>query len=167
MVGVLANLASTVSASFIIEGTPIYLYGQLAAAYSVGMWVYESSAGVFTIIDSDTAATLISQPMCVGYKERILSTGAASTIDSAYATTDTGVPILIGFVDGEGIFVAKIEDPGGDLQRGNEFTPAATVAGDIHLQNATELAAGDPNYHITNNGYVADSSTFMEARWKA
>lgn len=167
MAGKLANLASTISAAFIIEGTPVYRFGKLAAGYYVGMWVYESSAGVFTVIDSDTAATLISQPMCIGYKERILANGAISTIDTVYLTTDTGVPILIGFVDGEGIFVAKIEDPGGDLQRGNEFTPAATVAGDIHLQNATELAAGDPNYHITNDEYVADTSTFMRARWKS
>ena len=165
MAGVLANLASTISASFIIEGTPIYRYGTLAAAYSVGQFVYESAAGVFTIVDSDTAATLLSQPMCIGYKERILSTGAASTIDSPYATTDTGVPILIGFVDGEGIFVAKIEDPGGDLQRGNQFIAAATVAGDIKIQSAAELAAGDPNYRITNDEYVADTSTYMRARW--
>lgn len=167
MAGLLAQLASTVSASFIIEGTPIYLYGQLAGTYSVGMFVYESAAGTFTAVDSDTSGTIVSQPMCVGYKERILSTGASSTIDTAYATSDTGVPILIGFVDGEGIFVAKIEDPGGDLQRGNEFIAAATTAGDIHLQNATELAAGDPNYHITNDEYVANTSTFMRARWKA
>ena len=63
------TLASNISAAFIIKGTPIYEYGQLASTYSVGYWVYESATGTWTAIDADTAGTIIMNYGCVGYKE--------------------------------------------------------------------------------------------------
>lgn len=160
------NLASDIGSSFIIEGTPIYLYGKLASTYSPGHFVYESSAGVFTEVDADTGGTLLFKFGCVGYKERILSTGAASTIDTAYATTDTGVPILIGFREGEGVFIAHIDDPAATVLRNGLFTMSET-AGTIetHTDVTTKLAAGDPITGITNVETLVSGDDYMKARW--
>lgn len=160
------TLASNISASFIIKGTPIYLYGKLASTYSVGDFVYESSAGTFTVIDADTAGTLIMKYGCVGYKERILSTGAKSSIDTAYATTDTGVPILVGFEEGSGEFVCSIDDPGGAILRNALFVTSETE-GTIETGAGVtaKLAAGDPATGITNVVALANGDVFMHARW--
>ena len=161
------TIASNISASFIIEGTPIYEYGMLASTYSVGHLVYESAAGVWTEIDSSTAATLYYRMGVVGYKERILSTGAKSSIDTAYATTDTGVPILLGFVDGYGEFVMHIEDPGGDMFANLIFVVSDTggtlEGGDAAV--TTALAAGTPGTGITNVEHLASGDLYMRARW--
>jgi len=160
------NLASNVSAHFIIEGTPIYVPGQLASTYSPGHFVYESAAGTWTEIDADTAGTIIMRYGVVGYKERILSTGAKSSIDTAYATTDTGVPILIGFREGEGVFVAHIEDPGGAILRNALFVVSDT-AGCIETGAGVTaaLAAGDPITGITNVEALVSGDDYMKARW--
>lgn len=158
------TLASHISASFIIKGTPIYKYGQLADAYSPCDFVYESAAGVWTKIDSDTAAKILGGPACVGYKERILSTGAKSSIDSAYATSDTGVPILVGFEGGSGEFVAHIEDPGAAKRVNNQFMPSDTE-GVIEIIAAAGLGAGDPIYPIVNVDALANGDLYMKARW--
>ena len=160
------TIASNISAHFIIEGTPIYLYGQLASTYSVGDFVYESGAGVFTHIDSDTAATLLFKYGVVGYKERILSTGAKSTIDTAYATTDTGVPILIGFREGEGVFVCHIEDPAATVLRNGLFVTSDTAGViETHTNVTAALAAGDPITGITNVNTLVTGDLYMKARW--
>jgi len=160
------TLASNINANFIIEGTPIYLYGKLASTYGVGLFVYESSAGVFTVIDADTAATLLFKYGVIGYKERILSTGAASTIDTLYATTDTGVPILIGFREGEGVFVCKIEDPAATILRNGLFTVSDTEGViETHTNVTAGLAAGDPITGITNVDTLLTGDLYMKARW--
>ena len=160
------TLASHICASFIIEGTPIYEYGMLASTYSVGDYVYESSSGVWTVIDADTAGTIIMRYGVVGYKERILSTGAASTIDTAYATTDTAVPILVGFVDGYGIFVSSIDDPAATIQKNSLFVVSETE-GTIETGAGVtaKLAAGDPITGITNVEVLVTGDVFMKARW--
>ena len=160
------NLASDISAHFIIEGTPIYEYGKLASTYSVGHFVYESSAKVWTEIDADTTGTIIMRYAVVGYKERILSTGAKSTIDTAYATTDTGVPILVGFREGEGVFVAHIDDPAGTIQRNALFAVSET-AGTIETGAGitAKLAAGDSPTGITNIDVLVSGDDYMKARW--
>ena len=160
------TLASNISAHFIIEGTPIYEYGKLASTYGVGHFVYESSTGVWTEVDADTAGTLIMRYAVVGYKERILSTGAKSSIDTAYATTDTGVPILIGFREGEGVFVAHIDDPGGAILKNALFAMSET-AGTIETGAGVtaKLAAGDPITGITNVNALASGDLYMKARW--
>ena len=158
--------ASAISSTFIIEGTPIYEYGQLASTYGVGQFVYESAAGTWTVIDADTAATIIMRYGVIGYKERILSTGAASTIDTAYATTDTGVPILIGFREGEGVFVCKIEDPGGAILKNALFVVSDTEGViETGAGVSAALAAGDPITGITNVEALANGDTYMKARW--
>lgn len=159
--------ASAISASFIIKGTPIYAYGQLASTYSPGDFVYESAADTWTVVDADTAATLNYRPCCVGYKERILSTGAASTIDTAYATSDTGVPILIGFEEGEGEFVAHIEDPGAHVGRNARFVISDTEGVYEALSAVAATAAGDTEGNITNVEALVSGDTFMKARMTA
>jgi len=161
------TLASLVSAHFIIEGTPIYEYGMLASTYSPGHLVYESAAGVWTEIDSSTGTTLYYRMGIVGYKERILSTGAKSSIDTAYATTDTGVPILVGFREGEGVFVMHIEDPGGTMFKNLIFVVSDTggtlEGGDAAV--TTALAAGTPGTGITNVEKLVSGDVYMKARW--
>ena len=160
------TIASNINANFIIEGTPIYLYGKLASTYGVGLFVYESSAGVFTVIDADTGATLLFKYGVIGYKERILSTGAKSTIDTLYATTDTGVPILIGFREGEGVFVCKIEDPGATILRNGLFVVSDTEGViETHTNVTAALAAGDPITGITNVNTLVTGDLYMKARW--
>ena len=159
------TLASHISASFIIMGDPIYRYGQLASTYSVGDFVYESAAGTWTVIDADTAATLIMGYGVVGYKERILSTGAKSSIDSPYATTDTGVPILIGF-HGYGEFVCSCDDPAGAILTKGLFVSSETE-GTIETGAGVtaKLAAGDPPTGIYNIRPLANGDVFMHAAW--
>ena len=159
------TLASHISAGFIIEGTPIYAYGQLASTYSVGDFVYESAKDTWTIVDADTAGTLDYRPGCVGYKERILSTGAASTIDDAYATTDTGVPILIGFVDGYGMFVAHIEDPAAHVGRNARWLISDTEGVYEALTAVAAAAAGDTEANFTNAEVLVSGDLYMLARW--
>lgn len=160
------TLASNISAHFIIEGTPIYLYGKLASTYGVGLFVYESGAGTFTVIDADTAATILFKYGVIGYKERILSTGAKSTIDTLYATTDTGVPILIGFREGEGVFVCKIEDPAATILRNGLFVVSDTEGViETHTNVTAALAAGDPITGITNVNTLVTGDLYMKARW--
>lgn len=161
------TLASNISASFIISGTPIYKYGMLASALSPGDFVYESSAGTWTLVDADTAATLNYRASCVGYKERILSTFAKSSIDTAYATTDTGVPILVGFQEGSGEFVAHIENPGAYLGSNARFTFSDTANVIEALTAVAASAAGDTEANITNVVPLASGDTYMHARMTA
>ena len=162
------TIASTVAGgNFIIKGTPLYLYGQLAGTYKPCTAVYESSAGTFTVVDADTAATLNYRPMIVGYKERILSTGAKSSIDTAYATTDTGVPILIGFADGEGQFVLWIEDPGADVFRNGRFLVSDTEGTYEALSAVAAAAAGDTEANFSNVDQLVTGDRYMKARWTA
>lgn len=159
----MANLlASQISASFIITGTPIYKYGILAGTYSVGQAVYESAAGTWTVVDADTAATLNYKPGIVGYKERILSTGAKSSIDTAYATTDTGVPILVGF-EGYGEFVCKIEDPGATVYRNARFCISDTEGVYEALTAVAASAAGDTEAQFYNVDVLVTGDLFMKA----
>lgn len=161
------TLASHISASFIIKGTPIYAYGTLASTYSVGQAVYQAAAGtnVWTVVDADTAATLNYRAAIIGYKERILSTGAASTIDTAYATTDTGVPILIGFEEGAGEFVCKIEDPAAHVGVNARFCVSDTEGVYEALTAVAASAAGDTEAPFTNVEELVSGDLFMKARW--
>ena len=160
------TLASHISAHFIISGDPIYAYGKVASTYSVGQAVYESSAGTWTVMDADTAVTLDFNVGIVGYKERILSTGAKSSIDTAYATTDTGVPILIGKRAGELIFVAKIQDAIATHTKNKKFTLSETEGVIEHgTGTVAKLAAGDAQVPITNVGALVSGDIFMKARW--
>ena len=161
------TLASHISASFIISGTPIYDYGKLASTLSPGDIVYEASAKLWTLVDADTAATLNYRAAVVGYKERILATGAKSSIDSAYATTDTGVPILIGFEGGKGEFVCHIEDPGNYVGRQARFTFSDTPNVLEALTAVAASAAGDTEANITNVVPLASGDTYMHARMTA
>ncbi len=156
------TLASNISASFIITGTPIYKYGQLAGTYSPGDFVYESAADTWTIVDADTAATLNYRAGCVGYKERILSTFAKSSIDTAYATTDTGVPILVGF-HGYGEFVAHIEDPSAHVGRNARFVISDTEGVYEALSAAAAVAAGDTEGNFHNVEVLVSGDTYMKA----
>ena len=161
------TLASHISASFIIEGTPIYDYGQLASGLSVGDIVYEASAKLWTLVDADTAATLNYKASVVGYKERILANGAKSSIDTAYLTTDTGVPILIGFEGGKGEFVCHIADPGNYVGRQGRFTFSSTPNVLEALTAVATSAAGDTEANITNVVPLASGDTYMHARFTA
>ena len=161
------TLASHISASFIISGTPIYKYGQLASTLSPGDIVYESSAGTWTLVDADTAATLNYKASVVGYKERILSTFAKSSIDTAYATTDTGVPILVGFQEGSGEFVCHIEDPANYVGSNARFTFSDTANVLEALTAVAAAAAGDTEANITNVVPLASGDLYMHARMTA
>lgn len=159
------TLASHIAAAFIIEGTPIYAYGQLASTYTVGLCVYESAKDTWTVVDADTAGTLDYRPCIIGYKERILSTGASSTIDDAYATTDTGVPILIGFVDGYGTFVIAIDDPANHVGRNARWLISETEGVYEALTAVAKSAAGDTEANFTNAEVLVSGDVFMKARW--
>ena len=156
------TLASNISASFIITGTPIYKYGKLAGTYSVGQAVYESSAGTYTVVDADTGPTLNYKPGIIGYKERILATGAKSSIDTTYATTDTGVPILIGF-HGYGEFVCKIEDPAATLYKNARFLISDTEGVYEALTAVAAAAAGDTEAAFYNVDTLVTGDLFMKA----
>ena len=162
------TIASMICADFIIEGTPIYKKGMLAGAYSPCTVVYQSAAGVWTAYDADEAGHIIMKYGIVGYKERILSTGAASTIDSAYATTDTAVPILVGFVDGYGEFVCFITDPAATILQ-NALFVASSTAGTLQTGAGVTaaLAAGDPITGITNVETLVTGDLYMHARWES
>ena len=160
------TLASNISASFIIEGTPIYDYGQVAAAYSVGDIVYQAADGTWTHVDQAVIASLDYRAAVVGYKERILSTGAKSSIDTAYATTDTGIPILTGFVDGYGEFVCHIEDPGATVYSNARWLFSNTAGVVEALTAVTGSAAGDPEAPFTNRDTLITADVYMHARWK-
>ena len=161
------TLASHISASFIIKGTPIYKYGMLASALSPGDIVYESSADTWTLVDADTGRTLNYRTSVVRYKERILSTGAKSSIDTAYATTDTGVPILVGFEEGAGEFVCHIEDPGNYVGSNGRFTFSDTPNVIEALTAVAASAAGDTEANITNVIPLASGDFYMHARMTA
>ena len=158
------TLASHISASFIIKGTPIYDYGKLASTLSPGDIVYEASAKLWTLVDADTGATLNYRAAVVGYKERILSTGAKSSIDTAYATTDTGVPILLGFEEGSGEFVCHIEDPANDVFKNARFTFSDTPNVLEALTAVAASAAGDTEANITNVHQLVTGDLYMHAR---
>ena len=161
------TLASHISASFIIKGTPIYDYGQLASGLSPGDIVYEASAKLWTLVDADTGATLNYRASVVGYKERILASGAKSSIDTAYLTTDTGVPILLGFEEGAGEFVCHIEDPGNDVFRNARFTFSDTPNVLEALTAVAAAAAGDTEANITNVVPLISGDLYMHARMNA
>lgn len=163
------TIASTVAGgNFIVKGTPLYLYGQLATGLSPGDSVYESSADTFTLTDADTGGTLNYRAAIVGYKERILASGAKSNIDTAYLTTDTGVPILIGFADGEGQFVCHIEAPGGSgINRNARFLASDTPNVFEALTAVAASAAGDTEANFTNVEILDATDTYALMRWTA
>ena len=156
------TLASHISASFIITGTPIYDYGALASTYSPGDIVYQTADGTWTHADQDVAASLNYKLGIVGYKERILSTFAKSSIDSAYATTDTGVPILLGF-HGYGEFVCHIEDPGATVYSHGRFLISDTAGTAEALGAVAFSAAGDTEGAFYNVDTLVTGDTYMKA----
>jgi len=160
------TIASNISASFIIEGTPIYDYGKVASTYSVGDIVYQAADGTWTHVDQAVAASLDYRTAVVGYKERILATGAKSSIDTAYATTDTGIPILTGFVDGYGEFVCHIEDPAATVYSNARFLFSNTAGVVEALTAVAGSAAGDPEAPFTNRDTLVTGDLYMHARWK-
>ena len=159
------TIASNISASFIIEGTPIYDYGKVAGTYSTGDIVYQAADGTWTHVDQAVAASLDYRTAIVGYKERILSTGAKSSIDTAYATTDTGIPILTGFVDGYGEFVCHIENPGATVYSNARFLFSNTAGTVEALTAVAGSAAGDPEAPFTNRDTLVTGDLYMHARW--
>ena len=122
---------------------------------------------MWTVVDADTAATLNYRPGIVGYKERILSTMAASTIDTAYATTDTSVPILVGFEGGKGEFVCKIEDPAAYVGSNARFCISDTEGVYEALTAVAASADGDTEANFTNVIPLASGDTYMHARMTA
>ena len=160
------TIASHISASFIIQGTPIYDYGKVASTYSPGDCVYQAADGTWSHIDADTtAASLDYKVAVVGYKERILSTGAKSSIDTAYATTDTGIPILLGFQEGSGEFVCHIEDPAATVYSNGRFLASNTAGVFEALTAVAASAAGDTEAPFSNVDTLLTGDLYMKARW--
>ncbi|MFX0208515.1 MAG: hypothetical protein ACFFDT_21200 [Candidatus Hodarchaeota archaeon] len=155
------TLASTLGSNIILEGEDhaIIERGKLASTYSPGDWVYKTAAGTWTHIDSDgAAASQVVKPALVGYKERILSTGAQSTIDTAYTTSDI-VPIIKGFKMGTGRVIGKIADPGAAVYANNKWVVSAT-AGVLELGNATDYGAGMVEADVFNDIDVGNGDTY-------
>lgn len=153
-------LASTLGSNIILEGEDhaIIERGLLAAAMNPGSWVYKTAAGTWTALDSDTAACQIVKPALVGYRERILATGAQSTVDDDYTTSEL-VPIIKGFKMGKGRVIGKIADPGAAVLGPHKWVCSAT-AEVLELGNTTDFAAGMVDAGVYNYGDVGNGDTY-------
>lgn len=117
--------------SVIIEGRTRarILWGKLAAGDKPGQVEYESSTGVWTKVDSATAAHHLLKFGILEFKPRTSATFGEVDIDTAYATTDD-VPIVVGSYGGDLKLAAFIVNPGGAKLFGVSYV-IGTTAGSL------------------------------------
>lgn len=162
--------ASQIHADIVVYGNPIVRWAQLAAnTYKPGWWLYESSDGVFTIVDGDTAETKVVQPVLLLFAPRNnLSTKARLDVDDTYADQTTAyAPICVGNAGpGPLVVVALIEDTGGTVRAWQHWNVGTTTAGTLELANTTDQGAGYVQGPVVNMTEIVDDSTFAKFLWQ-
>ncbi len=155
--------AATIATSSPIEGEDhmIKTDGKSAATCKPGDLMVQTGAGVWTLAISTTA--LHAQMFCgvVGYRERILASGAQSTINDNYEIGDL-FPVITGFKMGKGLLVIKITDPAGTIYPQHGFVLGA-VSGDAELSNTTDLGGGFVQQRFTNIQTLLTGDLYMLA----
>ena len=136
------NLASDISSSSPVEGEDhmIKEEGTSAATCAPGDLMVKTGAATWTLAISTTAAHTLQKCSIVGYRERILATGAQSTIDSLYQIGDL-FPLIKGMKMGKGLVIVKITDPVATVYE-NHYWSIGAVAGDAEMANSVDLIAG-------------------------
>lgn len=136
------DLASDISAFSPIEGEDHMIKedGKSAAACKPGDLMVKTGAGTWTLAISTTAAHTVQKCSVVGYRERILASGAQSTIDSEYAIGDL-FPLIKGMKMGKGRVIVSITDPAATVYENHKWVLGA-VNGEAEIANTTDLGAG-------------------------
>lgn len=144
------NLASDIAAHSPIEGEDhmIKVDGKSAAACKPCDLMVQTGAGTWTKAISTTAAHTLQKCGIVGYRERILSTGAQSTIDDEYSIGDI-FPVILGFKMGTGRVIVAITDPVATVYP-NHYWNLGAVAGEAEQANTADLAAGIARLDMVN-----------------
>lgn len=152
--------ASAISSHSPIEGEDhmIKVDGKSAAACKPGDLMVQTGAGTWTKAISSTAAHTLQKCGIVAYRERILSTGAQSTIDDEYAIGDI-FPVILGFKMGTGRAIVKITDPTATVYPNHYWNLGAT-AGDAEQANTTDLAAGIARLDMVNVETIVSGDTY-------
>ena len=126
----MANTAASqvVLDSVILEGRTRarIVWGKLASTYKPCQVVYESATGVWTHVNSGTAAHKLLKFGIIEFNPRTSATFGEVDIDIAYATTDD-VPIIIGSYGGDLKLCAACTDPGGAKLFGVSYVIGATA----------------------------------------
>lgn len=160
---------SQIHADVVVYGNPLVKTRQLAAnTYKPGDWLYESSDGVYTIIDSDTVETKVVKPVLLGFEPRNnLSTKARRDVDDDYQDQTTAFgPIIYGNAGpGPLVVIGKIEDTGGTVRREQRWNAASTTAGALEVANTTDQAAGFVTAPVSNMEEIVDDSTYAKFLW--
>jgi len=144
------NLASDISSSSPVEGEDHMIKedGISAATCKPCDLMVKTGAGTWTLAISTTAAHTLQKCSIVGYRERILTTGAQSTIDDAYQINDL-FPLIKGMKMGKGLVIVKITDPVATVY-GNHYWNLGAVAGDAEMANTVDLTAGIAKLDFVN-----------------
>ena len=144
------NLASDISSSNPVEGEDhmIKEEGTSAATCKPGDLMVKTGAATWTLAISTTAPHSLQKCSIVGYRERILATGAQSTIDDAYQIGDI-FPLIKGMKMGKGRVIVKITDPVATVYE-NHYWHTAAVAGDAEMANTLDLTAGIAKLDFVN-----------------
>ena len=120
--------------------------GEVAGAYKPGDVVYESAAGIWTQVT--TSVGNLNRVGVLGFKPRVVA-GVAKTIDDAYSTGDSRIPIY-----GTGVVTAQITDQGASRLRGVKLM-YSTTAGALTVFAATEQVLATVEVAIADNDLYA------------
>jgi len=152
--------ASAISAHSPVEGEDhmIKVDGKSAAACKPGDLMVQTGAGTWTKAISTTAAHTLQKCAIVLYRERILATGAQSTIDTQYEIGDI-FPLCKGFKMGKGRAIVKITNPAATVYE-NHYWNLGAVAGDAEMANTTDLAAGIARLDMVNVETLVSGDTY-------
>lgn len=144
------DLASDISGHTPIEGEDHMIKdeGKSAATCKPGDLMVQTGAATWTLAISTTAAHTVQKCSVVGYRERILATGAQSTIDSLYQIGDI-FPLIKGFKMGKGRLIVSITDPVATVYPNHKWVLGA-VNGEAEIANTTDLGAGFVELDMVN-----------------
>ena len=154
------TLASDISPMSPVEGEDHMIKedGISGADCSPGDLMVKTSAGTWTKAISTTAEHTVQKCSVVGYRERILSTGAQSTIDSVYTAGDV-FPLIKGFKMGKGRVVVNITTPAVTVYTNHKWNLGA-VAGEAEMANVTDLGAGFVELDMENVDTIINGDLF-------
>lgn len=144
--------------SVIIEGRTRarILWGKLASTYKPGQVVYESSTGIWTTVNSATAAHHLLKFAIIEFKPRTSATFGEVDLDIAYATTDD-VPIIVGSYGGDLKLGAFCVNPG-EAELFGESYVIGTTAGSLIAETleSTGFAGTGTAIRYSFRCYVAE-----------
>lgn len=131
------------------------VWGKLASTYKPGQVVYESSTGIWTVVNSATAAHHLLKFGIIEFKPRTSATFGEVDIDGAYATTDD-VPIVIGSYGGDLKIAAFLVDPG-EAELFGESYVIGTTAGSLLAETLEATGStGSTGIRYSFRCYVAE-----------